>query len=284
MAAARSTTRRSRAASPGSPAHAGRRRLVGRGASTPAAASRACSTCAITAIRSSSRCGRWRATATSSAATAGRGVRHVTRQSIFARLGLEKRLCAGKTERFFCRRPLIYRVHVFVTLVVKRAVLLTQSSGQTGILDRMPTNIKVAIAGVWQLRQLTGSGRGILSQPPQRRARWRHAPDDWRLSGQRRRVRLRLRRRQAQGRPAARGGDLRQAEQHARLPEFAAGVERRRPDGPAVRRRRAAIWRTTATTSPSVPRTSSRPISQRPCASRGPRCCCATCRSAPTTP
>ena len=76
-------------------AHAGRRRACGRRTPTPAAASRASSTCATTAIRSSSRSGRWRATATCKRSNARRvALRHVM---ILAATGLqrERRIVAG---------------------------------------------------------------------------------------------------------------------------------------------------------------------------------------------
>ena len=54
--------------------------------------------------------------------------------------------------------------------------------------------------------------------------------------------------------------------------------------GPAASTGWRRTWPTTTTTSPFVRPISSRPTSPTPCASRAPKCCCATCRSAPTRP
>ena len=146
----------------------------------------------------------------------------------------------------------------------------------------MPT-LRLAIAGVGNCASALLQGLEYYRTHDPARHERAPAPADRRLPARGPARRRRVRRRRAQGRPAARGGGLRAAELHERSsPRSCPTSGSHGADGPGARRRRAAHGALPG--GARVPRRGRRAAStsRRCCARAAPRCSSATCRSAPS--
>ena len=85
-----------------------------------------------------------------------------------------------------------YILRVFVTPVDKQRIPLTRLAGIVRISDRMPKNIKVAIAGVGNCASALVQGVEYYRSRRNAALRRRYAPGHRRLPGERCRVRFRI--------------------------------------------------------------------------------------------